>query len=77
MKPTRRQALPSFSGVNQSIGTFLAGLEQKILHNRPPAAIIVEEDQRGQQLATKGLVVEFPNEPIERPVPPDRSGARL
>lgn len=77
VKPNRKQALPSFSGVNQSIGTFLAGLEQKILHNRPPAAIVVEEDQRGQQVATNGLLVDLPDEPIERPEPPDRSGARL
>jgi hypothetical protein len=77
MKPTRKQALPSFSGVNQSIGTFLAGLEQKILHNRPPAAVVVEEDQRSQRVATNGLRVDLPDEPIERPEPPDRSGARL
>jgi hypothetical protein len=77
VKLKRTQALPPFSGVNQSIGTFLAGLEQKILHNRPPAAVVVEEHQRGQQVATNGLVVDLPDEPIERPEPPDRSGARL
>jgi hypothetical protein len=75
VKPSRRRALPN-SGVNQSIGTFLAGLEQKILHNRPPAAVVVEEDQRGLQ-TSNGLVLDPANEPIERPEPPDRSGARL
>jgi len=77
VKPTRKQVLPSFSGVNQSIGTFLAGLEQKILHNRPPAAVVVEEDQRGLQVTKSGLVLDLPDEPLERPEPPDRSGARL
>ena len=35
--------LPSFSGASRSVGSFLAGLEQQILHRRPPAAIVVEE----------------------------------
>lgn len=68
--------LPSFDGVTQSLGTFLAGLEQKILHNRPPAAVVVEEDERSTPRSINGLSIEMP-EQIERPEPPDTTGARL
>ncbi len=70
-------ALPSFKGASVSIGGFLAGLEQQILHRRPPAAIVVEEDARSQPRSIDGLRLEGPDEPLERPEPPDRSGARL
>jgi hypothetical protein len=69
--------LPNFSGVSLSVGAFLAGLEQKILHNRPPAAIVVEEFQRAEQQAVNGLTLEPTHEPLERPEPPDTTGARL
>ncbi|HEV7200431.1 MAG TPA: hypothetical protein VGO32_06480 [Candidatus Limnocylindria bacterium] len=70
--------LPSFDGVNLSIGEFMAGLEQKILHNRPPAVVVVEEHRRGETVATNGLVIDdLPTEPLDRPEPPDTSGAKL
>jgi hypothetical protein len=69
--------LPNFSGASLSVGAFLAGLEQKILHNRPPAAIVVEEFQRAEQRAVNGLTLEPTHEPVERPEPPDTTGARL
>ena len=70
--------LPSFKDVNLSVGQFLAGLEQKILHNRPPAAIIVEQEARGEQVQTNGLVIgNLPVEPLDRPEPPDDSGVTL
>jgi hypothetical protein len=69
--------LPNFSGVSLSVGAFLAGLEQKILHNRPPAAIVVEEFQRAEQRTVNGLTLEPTHEPVERPEPPDTTGARL
>jgi hypothetical protein len=73
-----RQRLPSFSDVNLSVGQFLAGLEQKILHNRPPAVVVVEEEARGEQVTTGGLVVtDLPTDPLDRPEPPDTSGAKL
>jgi hypothetical protein len=73
-----RQRLPSFTDVNLSVGQFLAGLEQKILHNRPPAVVVVEEEARGEQVATGGLVVtDLPTDPLDRPEPPDTSGAKL
>jgi hypothetical protein len=73
-----RQRLPSFTDVNLSVGQFLAGLEQKILHNRPPAVVVVEEEARGEQVTTSGLVVtDLPTDPLDRPEPPDTSGAKL
>jgi hypothetical protein len=70
--------LRSFDDVNLSIGEFMAGLEQKILHNRPPAVVVVEEHKRGESVATSGLVIDdLPTEPLDRPEPPDTSGAKL
>ncbi len=46
--------LPSFTDVNLSIGQFMAGLEQKILHNRPPAVVVVEEEARSKRVVTSG-----------------------
>lgn len=74
--PSDPKPLPSFDGVTQSLGTFLAGLEQKILHGRPPAAVVVEEDERSTPRTINGLSIEMP-EQIERPEPPDTTGARL
>jgi hypothetical protein len=72
------QRLPSFDDVHLSVGQFLAGLEQKILHNRPPAVVVVEEEARGEQVTTSGLVVtDLPTDPLDRPEPPDTSGAKL
>lgn len=73
----RRRPLPSFSGASRSIGTFLAGLEQQILHQRPPAAIVLEEEQRAEDRILDGLKLELTHDPIERPEPPDTTGARL
>jgi hypothetical protein len=70
--------LPSFDDVNLSVGQFMAGLEQKILHNRPPAVVVVEQEGRGETVATNGLVIDdLPTEPMDRPEPPDTSGAKL
>jgi hypothetical protein len=75
-KPTPG-ALPSFRGASISVGGFLAGLEAQILHKRPPAAIVVEEEARSQPRSVNGLQLEGPDEPIEPREVPDRSGARL
>ncbi len=76
-EPKPPRPLPSFSGASQSIGTFLAGLEQQILHRRPPPAIVAEEQQRAEDRSVNGLTLQVPGEPIERREPPDHSGARL
>jgi hypothetical protein len=75
-RTSKRGPLPSQDGISLSIGTFLAGLEQKILHDRPPPAAIVEEEARSNPLRAQGLLVEMP-EPEERPEPPDTTGAVL
>jgi len=77
-KPRPAQdALPDFKGASISIGGFMAGLEQQILHKRPPAAIVIEEEARSEPRSLNGLQLEGLEEPIERPEPPDTSGARL
>jgi len=38
---------------------------------------VVEEHQRSEEAVVNGLTVHLPDEPIERPEPADRSGARL
>jgi hypothetical protein len=68
--------LPSFTGAGLSVGTFIAGLEQKILHNRPPAAIVAEEHERSGARTLNGLTIEM-SEPLDHPEPPDTTGARL
>lgn len=72
-----REALPSFEGASLSIGGFIAGLEQQILHKRPPAAIVVEEEARSQPRSLNGLQIDGPDPSADRPEPPDTSGARL
>ncbi len=73
----QQRPLPSFSGASRTIGGFLAGLEQQILHKRPPAAIVVEEHDRLERSSLNGVTVNGLDEPIERPEPPDTTGARL
>jgi hypothetical protein len=78
--PTDKESgrLPSFDDVNLTVGQFMAGLEQKILHNRPPAVVVVEQEGRGESVATGGMVIDdLPTEPLDRPEPPDTSGAKL
>ena len=72
-----REPLPNFTGASLSIGGFMAGLEQQILHKRPSPAIVVEEEARSEPRSVNGLQLEGGDEPIERPEPPDTSGARL
>lgn len=73
-----RGRLRSFRDVNLTVGQFMAGLEQKILHNRPPAVVIVSEEARGEQVQTNGLVIgNLPTKALDRPEPPDDSGVVL
>lgn len=73
-----KKALPSFTDVGMSIGEAIAGLEQKILHRRPPAIVVADEEARSERVTANGLVIDnLPTEPLDRPEPPDTSGARL
>lgn len=58
------------------IGGFLAGLEATV-NNRPPIVAQIEEPMRRERFERHGFVIDGLDEPIERPEPPDRSGARL
>jgi len=69
-------ALPSRSGAGQLVAGFLAGIEHMIA-NRPRAVPQIEEAYRDPWATTKGHTVDGLDEPIDRPEPPDRSGARL
>jgi hypothetical protein len=77
MSEKPRRPLPSFDGASRTIGTFLAGLEQQILHKRPAAAVVAEEHDRAERSSLNGVTVHLPDEPIDRPEPPDTTGARL
>jgi hypothetical protein len=68
--------LPSRPSAGVVIGGFLAGLEQAIA-NRPRAVAHIEEPLRRERFERHGYVIDGLDDPIERPEPPDRSGARL
>ena len=70
------ERLPSRPSAGELIGGMLAGLEQG-LTGRPKPPAQIEEQYREPWASADGLTVEGLEEPIERPEPPDRSGARL
>ena len=79
-KPRRtREALPDFKGASLSIGGFMAGLEQQILHKRPPPAIVVEEEARTEPRSVNGLQLDGPMSRSSGPshrTPPARGSDR-
>jgi hypothetical protein len=68
--------LPSRSGAGQLVAGLLAGIEH-LIANRPRAVPQIEEAYREPWATTDGLTVDGLDEPMDRPEPPDRSGARL
>jgi hypothetical protein len=70
MAAKSRTPLPNI----QSVGAFLVGLEQKILHRTPIQETIEQHSQR-TQLTLDGLRVDLTPEPPPRRPPQDRSGA--
>ena len=74
-----RGPLPSFRGISSSVGAFLVGLEQAILHRRPPPAIVFEQEERSRRRTVGAISLELPpeDEVPRRHPPDDRSGARL
>ena len=75
MKRDRRRLNPR-SSAGIIVGGFLAGLEQAI-GNRPPPVAQIEEELGRAGSERHGYVIEGLDERVERPEPPDRSGARL
>jgi hypothetical protein len=69
---TPRTPLPNI----KSVGAFLVGLEQKILHRTPIQETLEQHSQR-TQLTLDGMRVDLPPEPPARRPPKDRSGAKL
>jgi hypothetical protein len=72
----RSTALPSRPSGGTVIAGMLAGLEHAIT-GRPKPVAQIEEQYRDPWAAADGMTVEGLDDPIERRVPPDRSGARL
>lgn len=72
----RPDALPSKPSAGQVIGGILAGLEG-IVTGRPKQVAQIEEQYSGDWASADGLTVDGLDEPIDRPEPPDRSGAKL
>jgi hypothetical protein len=68
--------LPSRPSAGEVIGGMLAGLEHS-LTGRPKPPAQIEEQYREPWASADGLTVDGLDEPIDRPEPPDRSGARL
>jgi hypothetical protein len=58
------------------IGGLLAGIEQAVT-NRPPVVAQIEEPMRRERFERHGFAFDGLDDPVERPEPPDRSGARL
>ena len=71
-----RDPLPSRSSIGEVIGGILAGLDHA-LTSRPKPPTQIEEQYREPWASIDGVTVEGLEDPIERPEPPDRSGARL
>lgn len=74
-RPDRRP-LASKPSAGLIIGGLLAGLEQAVM-NRPPVVAQIEEPMRRERFERHGFAFDGLDDPIERPEPPDRSGARL
>jgi hypothetical protein len=72
----RSPGLPSKPSAGQVIGGVLAGIEH-LVTGRPRPAAQIEEQYREPWATADGITVEGLDEPIDRPQPPDRSGARL
>lgn len=72
----RTSALPSRPSAGMSIGGFLAGIEH-LITGRPRTPAQIEEQYREPWNSAEGVTVDGLDEPIERPEPPDRSGAKL
>jgi hypothetical protein len=76
VEPASGMTLPSRPTAGAVIGGILAGLEATVTGRpRPPARI--EETYRDAWASLDGVTVDGLDDDIERPEPPDRSGARL
>ena len=72
----RRKPLPSQPSAGQVVAGILAGVDH-LVANRPRPVAEIAERHRDPWNRVGGLTVDGLDEPIERPEPPDRSGARV
>lgn len=72
----RRKPLPSQASAGQVVAGMLAGVDH-LVANRPRPVAEIAERHRDPWNRADGLTVEGLDEPIERPEPPDRTGARI
>lgn len=68
--------LPSRPSAGHAIGGML-GMLGHLIANRPRPVTEISERYREPWDSADGVTVEGLDEPMERPEPPDRSGARL
>ena len=71
-----REPLPSQPSAGVLVGGILGGIDH-LLWKRPRPVTQIEEPYREPWATLGGIAVEGLDVPIERPEPPDRSGARL
>lgn len=74
--PEGEARLASKPSAGQVIGGVLAGLEQMVT-GRPKAVPQIEEPYGEDWASADGVTVDGLDQPVDRPEPPDRSGARL
>lgn len=72
----RRGPLPSKPSAGQAIAGLLAGVDHLVV-NRPRPVAQIEEPLHDAWASADGITVDGLDEPIERPEPPDTTGARL
>jgi len=70
------EPLPSKPSAGMAIGGMLASLEG-LVTGRPKAIPQIEEPYGEDWATAEGVTVDGLDEPVDRPEPPDRSGARL
>ena len=70
------EPLPSQPSAGVLIGGILGGIDHLLL-KRPRPVTQIEEPYHEPWATLDGIAVEGLDEPIERPEPPDRTGARL
>lgn len=71
-----QQPLPSNPAAGNIVAGLLAGVDHLIV-NRPRPVTQIEEEYREPWASADGISVDGLDEEIERPEPPDTSGARL
>ena len=76
LEPAGRSPLRSRPNGGAVVGGILAGLEAAVT-GRPAPPARIEETYRDAWASLDGVTVDGLDEDIERPEPPDRSGARL